>query len=71
MTTLLLIALAASLLVAVRQWDRARHAERVMMEMAANARAVSETMTADDNEWCEWQKERRRLDNAATAAAGE
>lgn len=57
--------------VCLRLWDRCRHAERLMREIAANARAVSEAMTADDNEWMEGQERRKRLDNAATAAGGE
>jgi hypothetical protein len=39
MTYLLGILLLWTVLWAIRQWDRARHAERTMLEMAANARA--------------------------------
>jgi hypothetical protein len=42
MTCLLGILLLWTVLWAIRQWDRARHAERVMLEMAANARAERE-----------------------------
>ena len=57
MTYLLGILLLATALYAVRQWDRARHCERTMLEMAADARAERERIEL--------------VDNAAVAAGGE